>query len=67
MIWTKKSKILINKTLNHIQNNAILFSLKCRKNTENKNPEVVRTKNERIMLLSNWVVCNSKKSKFIKG
>ena len=26
------------------------YSLKCRKNTESKNPEVVRTKNERIML-----------------
>ena len=24
--------------------------LKCRKNTESKNPKVVRTKNERIML-----------------
>ena len=32
--------------------------LKCRKNTEN--PEIVRTKNERITLLSKFVVCNSK-------
>ena len=27
------------------------YCLQCRKNTENKNPKVVKTKNERIMLL----------------
>ena len=37
-----------------------------RKNTESKNPKVARTKNRRIMILSNCVVCESKKSKFIK-
>ena len=42
------------------------YCLKCRKNTESKNPKVVRTKNGRIMLLSKCAVCNSKKSKFIK-
>ena len=42
------------------------YCLKCRKNTESKNPEVVRTKNERIMLLSIFVVCNSKELKFLK-
>ena len=35
--------------------------LKCRKNTESKNPKVARTKNGRIMLLSKCAVCNSKK------
>ena len=40
--------------------------LKCRKNTESKNPKVVRTKNGRIMLLSKCEVCDSKTSKFIK-
>ena len=40
--------------------------LKCRKNTESKSPQVVRTKNGRIMLLSKCVVCNIKKSKFLK-
>ena len=43
------------------------YYLKCRKNTESKNAEVVRTKNGRIMLLSKCTVCNSKKSKFIKA
>ena len=42
------------------------YCLKCRKNTESKNPKVERTKNRRIMLLSKCAVCDSKKSKFIK-
>ena len=42
------------------------YSLKCRKNTESKNPKVEKTKNGRIMLSSTCVVCNSKNSRFIK-
>ena len=42
------------------------YCLKCRKNTENKNPKVVRNKNGRIMLLSNCSVGISKKSKLFK-
>ena len=42
------------------------YCLKCRKNTESKNPKVVRTKNERIMLLSKCEVSDSKKMTFIK-
>ena len=42
------------------------YYLKCRKNTESKNPKVARAKNGRIMLLSKCGVCDSKKSKFIK-
>ena len=42
------------------------YCLKCRKNTQSKNSEVVKTKNRRIMLLSNCAVCNSKNSKFVK-
>ena len=44
----------------------LYYCLKYRKNTESKNPKVARTKNGRIMLLSNCAVCDSKKSKFIK-
>ena len=40
--------------------------LKCRKNTESKNPKVARSKNQRIMILSNCAVCDNKKSKIIK-
>ena len=42
------------------------YYLKCRKNTENKNPKVVRAKNGRIMLLSKCAVYDSKKLKLIK-
>ena len=42
------------------------YCLKYRKNTESKNPKLVRTKNGRIMPLSKCSVCNNKKSKFIK-
>ena len=42
------------------------YCLKCRKNTESKNPKFVRTKNGRTILLSKFAVCDSKKSKFIK-
>ena len=42
------------------------YCFKCRKNTESKNPKVARTKNGRKVLLSNCVVWNSKKSKFLK-
>ena len=44
----------------------LLYWLKCRKNTERKNPKVGKIKNERIMLLSKTAVRDSKKSKFIK-
>ena len=44
----------------------LLHCLKCRKNTESKNPKVARTKNGRLMHLSRCAVCDSKKSKFIK-
>ena len=42
------------------------YCLKCRKNTENKNPKAATTENGRIMLLSKCAVSDSKKSKFIK-
>ena len=44
----------------------LYYCLKCRKNTESENPKVARTKNGRMILLSNCVVCDSKKSKFLK-
>ena len=43
-----------------------LYCLKCRKNTESKNPKVVKTKNGRIILLSKCALCDSQKAKFIK-
>ena len=40
--------------------------LKSSKNTESENPKFVKTKNERIMILSKCSVCDSKKLKSIK-
>ena len=41
-------------------------SFKCKKKIENINPKVEKTKNGRILLSSNYAVCGSKKSRFIK-
>ena len=35
--------------------------LKCRKDTENINPKLSKTSNGRIMLLTKWTICGSKK------
>ena len=40
--------------------------LKCKKHTENINPQVSSTSNGKFMILSKCAICNSKKSKFIK-
>ena len=42
------------------------YCLKWTKNTESKNPKVVKTKNGRIMLLLKCAVRDNKKIKFIK-
>ena len=42
------------------------YCLKCRRNTERKNPKDVKTKNQRTTLLSLCAVLDSKKSEFIK-
>ena len=38
------------------------YCLKCKKNTENIDPEVSRTSNGRVMILSKCAVCGSKKT-----
>ena len=43
------------------------YCLKCKKDTENINPKVSKTSNNRIMLLSKCAICGSKKSRFIKN
>ena len=43
------------------------YCLKCRKNTENINPRISKTSNGKIMLLSKYAICDSKKSRFIKN
>ena len=43
------------------------YFLKCRKHTENINPRVSKTSNNRAMVLSKCAICGSKKSRFIKN
>ena len=40
--------------------------LSCKKDTENINPKIVRTKNNTLMMLSKCAICNNKESRFIK-
>ena len=59
---------MTNKILNYIYVKTMLsYCLKCRKNTESKNPKVVKTKNGRIMLLSNLQCVIVKNSNLLKS
>ena len=42
------------------------YCVKCRNDTENIDPEIVRTKNNRLVVQSKCSVCEIKKSRFIK-
>ena len=42
------------------------YCMKCRKDTENIDPKMVRTKNNRLIIQSNCSVCGIKKSRFVK-
>ena len=64
--WKKKSKIPTTNKKFKLHKTMLSYYLKCRKNKENKNPKVARSKKGRIILLSKCAVCDSKKSKFIK-
>ena len=42
------------------------YCVKCREDTENIDPEIVRTKNDRLVMQSKCSVCRIQKSRFIK-
>ena len=42
------------------------YCMKCRKGTENIDPKMVRTKNNRLITQSKCPVCRIKKSRFVK-
>ena len=42
------------------------YCLVCKKNTENKDSKMIKTKNDRLMLSSKCIICGNKKSRFIK-
>ena len=43
------------------------YCVSCKKYTENENTNVRKTKQNRLMLLSNCTVCGKKKSTFIQN
>ena len=43
------------------------YSLKCKKNTRNIDPNICSTSNGRAMILSKCAICGSKNSRFIKN
>ena len=42
------------------------YCLACRKYIKSINPKIVRNKHNRSMIQSNYAICGSKKSRFIK-
>ena len=42
------------------------YCLVCRKNTENFNSKMIKTKNDRLQLKSQCSICGNKKSRFVK-
>ena len=42
------------------------YCVKCKKDTENLNSKMFRTKNNRLIMQSNCPVCRIKKSRFVK-
>ena len=40
--------------------------LKCKKDTENIDPKIFRTKNNRLLMISKCSNCKNKKSRFVK-
>ena len=48
------------------KNKMKIYSVKCRKGTENIDPKMVRTKNNKLVMQSKCSVCGNKKSRFVK-
>ena len=42
------------------------YCLKCKTNTDNIDPKMFRTKNNRLLMQSKCSVCKNKKSRFVK-
>ena len=42
------------------------YCLKCKKDTENIDPKIFRTKNNRLLMQSKCSDCKNKKSRFVK-
>ena len=43
-----------------------IYCLKCKKDTDNIDPKMFRTKNNRLLMQSKYSVCKNKRSRFVK-
>ena len=43
------------------------YCLKCKKNTSNIDPKMVKTRNNRLLMRAKCSVCKTKKSRFVKS
>ena len=48
------------------KNKMKTYCVKCRKDTENIDPKMVRTKNNRLIMQSKCFICGIKKPRFVK-
>ena len=48
------------------KNKMKTYCLKCKKDTENLDPKIFRTKNDRLLMQSKCSDCKNKKSRFVK-
>ena len=46
--------------------NMKTYCVKCKKDTENIDPKIFKTKNNRLIMQSKCSVCKNKKSRFVK-
>ena len=65
MIQRVNQKFIFNFLLADIMKMKT-YCLKCKKDTENIDPRVVRTKNNRLLMQSKCSDCKNKKSQFVK-
>ena len=63
---TQQQKIIQRFTDNDYKNKMKTYSVKCRRDTENIDPKMVRSRNNRLILQSKCPVCGIKKSRFVK-
>ena len=53
--------------MKNVKNKMKTYCIKCRKDTENIDPKIVRTKNNRLVMQSKCSVCAIKKSRFVNA
>ena len=65
MIQRFDQKFIFNLLLIDIINMKT-YCVKCKKDTDNIDPKMFRTKNNRLLMQSKCSVCKNKKSRFVK-